>query len=174
MVEKNTFSHEKEFESSLMYFKDDELAARVWVSKVDEHKSFGNIYKKLSKDNHYCITNLIEYNDAEYSRTLSNMEQSTFGINQINKSKLMSFIPLGGLFTWICYAFKNDLIDYSPFKGLFIDIVYWLVILFVIISILSNITVATNNLLVGIKEVKKNLSRSRNKKRKTRIFQTRT
>jgi len=172
-MEKKKNSHEEEaFESSLQYFKEDELISRVWINKDAVKKSFGNILKKLPKDNHYCIINLIEYNESEYSTTLNNIEQKTFVKNRINKSKLMSFMSLGWSFAWICNVFKNNLIDYSPFMGLFINIVCWLLIILIIISILSYITAAINKLLVEIKVFRKNLSRNRNIK--IRIFQTRT
>jgi len=49
-VEKNTYSYEEAFESSLQYFKGDELAARVWINKYAVKDSFGNIYEKSPDD----------------------------------------------------------------------------------------------------------------------------
>jgi ribonucleoside-diphosphate reductase alpha chain len=73
-VEKNTFSYEEAFESSLQYFKGDELAARVWVNKYAVKDSFGNIYEKSPEDMHWRIANEVARIEAKYKNGLSSQE----------------------------------------------------------------------------------------------------
>jgi len=73
-VEKNTFSYEEAFETSLQYFKGDELAARVWVNKYAVKDSFGNIYEKSPEDMHWRIANEIARVEAKYKNGLSSQE----------------------------------------------------------------------------------------------------
>jgi len=73
-VEKNTYSYEEAFESSLQYFKGDELAARVWINKYAVKDSFGNIYEKSPDDMHWRIANEIARVEAKYPNALSSQE----------------------------------------------------------------------------------------------------
>ena len=43
---KTTYSQEEAFNSSLLYFKGDKLAARVWINKYALKDSQGNLYEK--------------------------------------------------------------------------------------------------------------------------------
>ena len=43
--EKKVYTQEEAYSSSLNYFKGDELAARVWVSKYALKDSYGNIFE---------------------------------------------------------------------------------------------------------------------------------
>ena len=43
------------YEESLKYFKGDDLAARVWVTKYALKDSDGNIYEKTPDDMHHRI-----------------------------------------------------------------------------------------------------------------------
>ena len=45
-----TYSFDEAYEASVNYFKGDELAAKVWVSKYALKDSFGNIYEKTPDD----------------------------------------------------------------------------------------------------------------------------
>ncbi len=74
IVEKDTFSYDEAFESSLQYFKGDELAARVWVNKYAVKDSFGNIYEKSPEDMHWRIANEIARIEAKYKNGLSSQE----------------------------------------------------------------------------------------------------
>ncbi|WP_321518253.1 adenosylcobalamin-dependent ribonucleoside-diphosphate reductase [uncultured Bacteroides sp.] len=73
-MEKDTFSYDEAFESSLQYFKGDELAARVWVNKYAVKDSFGNIYEKSPEDMHWRIANEIARIEAKYKNGLSSQE----------------------------------------------------------------------------------------------------
>ena len=73
-MEKNTYSYEEAFESSLQYFKGDELAARVWINKYAVKDSFGNIYEKSPDDMHWRIANEIARVEAKYPNALSSQE----------------------------------------------------------------------------------------------------
>ena len=46
IAKQETYTQEEAFQSSLKYFKGDELAARVWVNKYALKDSFGNIFEK--------------------------------------------------------------------------------------------------------------------------------
>ena len=43
--ERKVYTQEEAYSSSLNYFKGDELAARVWVSKYALKDSYGNIFE---------------------------------------------------------------------------------------------------------------------------------
>ena len=73
-MEKNTYSYDEAFESSLQYFKGDELAARVWVNKYAVKDSFGNIYEKSPEDMHWRIANEVARIEAKYPNALSSEE----------------------------------------------------------------------------------------------------
>ena len=55
MAELQIFSYEEAYDASLQYFKGDQLAARVWVTKYALKDSFGNIYEKTPDDMHRRI-----------------------------------------------------------------------------------------------------------------------
>lgn len=46
MIKQETYTQDEAFQSSLRYFKGDELAARVWVNKYALKDSYGNIFEK--------------------------------------------------------------------------------------------------------------------------------
>jgi len=46
---KITYSQDEAYQSSLDYFKGDDLAARVWVNKYALKDSYGNLYERLQK-----------------------------------------------------------------------------------------------------------------------------
>lgn len=73
-MEKQTYSYEESFKESLLYFKGDELAARVWVNKYAIKDSFGNIYEKSPEDMHWRIANEIARAEAKYANALSAKE----------------------------------------------------------------------------------------------------
>ena len=51
-AKRTTYSNEEAFQESLMYFKGDDLAARVWINKYALKDSEGNIYEKSPADMH--------------------------------------------------------------------------------------------------------------------------
>ena len=71
---KTTYTYEEAFEESLIYFKGDELAARVWVNKYALKDSFGNIYEKSPTDMHWRIANELARIEKKYPNPLSSQE----------------------------------------------------------------------------------------------------
>ena len=50
-----TYTYDEAYEAALEYFKGDQLAARVWVTKYALKDSFGNIYEKTPDEMHHRI-----------------------------------------------------------------------------------------------------------------------
>ncbi|MDP4203356.1 MAG: adenosylcobalamin-dependent ribonucleoside-diphosphate reductase [Bacteroidota bacterium] len=73
-MEKQTYSYDEAFQSSLEYFQGDELAARVWVTKYALKDSFGNLYEKNPDDMHHRIASEIARIEANYPNPLSHDE----------------------------------------------------------------------------------------------------
>ncbi len=73
-MEKQTYSYDEAFQSSLDYFQGDELAARVWVTKYALKDSFGNLYEKNPDDMHHRIASEIARIEATYPNPLSHDE----------------------------------------------------------------------------------------------------
>ena len=73
MSEKNSniYTYEEAFDASLEYFKGDQLAARVWVTKYALKDSFGNIYEKNPDDMHHRIANSLARIEANYPNGMS-------------------------------------------------------------------------------------------------------
>lgn len=71
MAEPQTFSYEEAFEASLQYFKGDQLAARVWVTKYALKDSFGNIYEKTPEDMHRRIAHSLAEVEKRYPTPLT-------------------------------------------------------------------------------------------------------
>jgi ribonucleoside-diphosphate reductase alpha chain len=49
---KKIYSQEEAIQASLVYFKGDDLAARVWVNKYALKDSFGNVFELTPDDMH--------------------------------------------------------------------------------------------------------------------------
>ncbi len=73
-IEKQTYSYEESYEESLRYFKDDELAAKVWVNKYALKDSFGKLYEKSPDDMHRRIASELERIENKYPNPLSKEE----------------------------------------------------------------------------------------------------
>ena len=69
-----TFTNEEAFNSSLVYFGGDELAARVWVNKYALKDSQGNIYEQNPNDMHRRLASEIARIEARYKNPLSEDE----------------------------------------------------------------------------------------------------
>lgn len=70
-MERQTYTYDEAFETSLQYFKGDELAARVWVNKYAVKDSFGNIFEKSPEDMHWRIANEVARIEAKYQNGLN-------------------------------------------------------------------------------------------------------
>jgi ribonucleoside-diphosphate reductase alpha chain len=73
-MEKKTYTFDEAFQASLEYFKGDELAAKVWVSKYALKDSEGTIYEKSPEDMHWRLANEIARIEKNYSNSLSEKE----------------------------------------------------------------------------------------------------
>lgn len=98
--ERETYSQEEAFQSSLNYFKGDELAARVWVTKYALKDSFGNIFEKNPDDMHRRLAKEIARIENRYPNPLS--EEAIFEVLQDFKY----IVPQGGPMTGIGNEFQ--------------------------------------------------------------------
>ncbi len=73
-MENATYTYDEAFQSSLEYFKGDELAARVWVNKYALKDSQGNIYEKNPDDMHHRLASEIARVESKYENPLSEKE----------------------------------------------------------------------------------------------------
>lgn len=73
-VNGKTYTQEEAFQSSLEYFKGDELAARVWVNKYALKDSYGNIYEQNPDDMHRRLAKEIARIEKTYPNPLSEDE----------------------------------------------------------------------------------------------------
>ncbi|MBD0779437.1 adenosylcobalamin-dependent ribonucleoside-diphosphate reductase [Maribacter sp. ANRC-HE7] len=71
---RKTFSQEEAYQSSLAYFKGDDLAAQVWVNKYALKDSEGNIYELNPDDMHRRIAKEISRIEKKYPNPLSEKE----------------------------------------------------------------------------------------------------
>jgi ribonucleoside-diphosphate reductase alpha chain len=73
-TQKQTYSQEEVYEASLKYFKNDDLAARVWLNKYALKDSEGNIYELTPDDMHKRIAKEIARIELKYPNPLSETE----------------------------------------------------------------------------------------------------
>ena len=73
-MNKNTYTYDEAFESSLDYFKGDDLAAKVWATKYALKDPFGNLYEKNPADMHRRIAKEIARIEKKYPNPLSEKE----------------------------------------------------------------------------------------------------
>ncbi|MFV0540545.1 MAG: adenosylcobalamin-dependent ribonucleoside-diphosphate reductase [Aestuariibaculum sp.] len=66
-----TYTQDEAFEASKIYFKGDDLAARVWINKYALKDSEGNLYEKTPDDMHRRIAKEIARVEAKYANPLS-------------------------------------------------------------------------------------------------------
>ncbi len=69
-----TYTYEEAYQSSLEYFKGDELAATVWVNKYALKDSFGKIYEKNPEQMHWRIANEIHRIEQKYPNPMPLLE----------------------------------------------------------------------------------------------------
>ncbi len=84
------YSFDEAFQSSLEYFKGDELAARVWVNKYALKDSFGNIFELNPNDMHRRLSKEIARIENKYPNPLD--EETIF--NLLKEFKYI--VPQGG------------------------------------------------------------------------------
>ena len=91
----NTVTYEDAVAASKEYFKGDDLAAQVWVSKYALKDSFGNIYEKSPEDMHNRIASELARIERNYPNALA--EQEIFDL----LDHFRYVIPQGGPMTGI-------------------------------------------------------------------------
>ena len=92
---KKSYTQEEVFASTLDYFKGDELAARVWISKYALKDSYGNIFELNPNDMHHRLASEIARVEKKYPHPLS--EEDIFGVLR----DFNYIIPQGGPMTGI-------------------------------------------------------------------------
>ncbi|WP_294140322.1 adenosylcobalamin-dependent ribonucleoside-diphosphate reductase [uncultured Sanguibacteroides sp.] len=98
--QKKVYTQEEAYSSSLEYFKGDELAARVWVSKYALKDSYGNIFELNPNDMHRRLASEIARIERRYSNPLS--EEEIFEVLRDFKY----IVPQGGPMTGIGNEFQ--------------------------------------------------------------------
>ena len=93
--EKKVYTQEEAYSSSLNYFKGDELAARVWVSKYALKDSYGNIFELNPDDMHHRLASEIARIERNYMNPMS--EEQIFEVLRDFKY----IVPQGGPMTGI-------------------------------------------------------------------------
>jgi ribonucleoside-diphosphate reductase alpha chain len=69
-----TYTYEEAYQSTLEYFKGDELAATVWVNKYALKDSFGKIYEKNPDQMHWRIAHEIHRIEQKYPNPMPLLE----------------------------------------------------------------------------------------------------
>ena len=95
-----TYTQDEAFQSSLEYFKGDELAARVWVNKYALKDSYGNIFEQNPDDMHHRLAKEIARIENRYSNPMA--EEEIFEVLRDFKY----IVPQGGHMTGIGNDFQ--------------------------------------------------------------------
>ncbi len=95
-----TYTQDEAFQSSLVYFKGDELAARVWVNKYALKDSYGNIFEQNPDDMHHRLAKEIARIENRYSNPMA--EEEIFEVLRDFKY----IVPQGGPMTGIGNDFQ--------------------------------------------------------------------
>lgn len=95
MKQLQTFTYEEAFEASLEYFKGDQLAARVWVTKYALKDSFGNIYERTPDDMHWRIAKSIAEVENSYPSPMA--EQEIFDLMKDFRYIVPQGSPMAGI-----------------------------------------------------------------------------
>ncbi len=90
-----TFTSDDAFNASLEYFKNDDLAARVWLNKYALKDSEGNIYEQTPNDMHRRIAKEISRIETKYSNPLS--EDEIFDLIKNFKYIVPQGSPMAGI-----------------------------------------------------------------------------
>ncbi|WP_298497109.1 adenosylcobalamin-dependent ribonucleoside-diphosphate reductase [uncultured Algibacter sp.] len=90
-----TYSSEQAFNASLKYFKNDDLAARVWLNKYALKDSEGNIYELTPNDMHKRIAKEIARIETKYANPLT--EDEIFNLIKDFKYIVPQGSPMAGI-----------------------------------------------------------------------------
>lgn len=94
-IPRKTFSQEEAFESTLKYFENDDLAARVWINKYALKDSQGKIYERTPNDMHRRIAKEIARIETRYPNPLS--EEEIFDLIKNFKYIVPQGSPMAGI-----------------------------------------------------------------------------
>ncbi len=90
-----TYTQDEAFEASLIYFKGDDLAARVWVNKYALKDSDGNIYERTPDDMHRRIAREIARIEVKYPNPMK--EEEVFDLIKNFKYIVPQGSPMAGI-----------------------------------------------------------------------------
>jgi len=90
-----TYTADEAYQASLVYFKGDDLAARVWVNKYALKDSYGNIFEKDPNDMHRRIAGEITRIEQRYPNPLS--EDEVFDLIKDFKYIIPQGSPMTGI-----------------------------------------------------------------------------
>ena len=90
-----SYTQDEAFEASLIYFKGDDLAARVWVNKYALKDSAGNIYERTPDDMHRRIASEIARIEAKYPNPMD--EEEIFDLIKNFKYIVPQGSPMAGI-----------------------------------------------------------------------------
>ena len=100
-----TYSYEEALAASVIYFKGDEMAAKVWVSKYAIKDSAGNIYELTPDDMHRRLAKEVHRIERKYPNPMT--EDELFDL--IKGFKYI--VPQGGPMTGIGNSFQPFLLN---------------------------------------------------------------
>ncbi|WP_338356662.1 adenosylcobalamin-dependent ribonucleoside-diphosphate reductase [Yeosuana marina] len=95
LKQSRTYTQEEAFEASVVYFKGDDLAARVWINKYALKDSQGNLYELTPNDMHRRIAKEIARIEARYPNSLS--EEAVFDLIKDFKYIVPQGSPMAGI-----------------------------------------------------------------------------
>ncbi|MFH4964239.1 adenosylcobalamin-dependent ribonucleoside-diphosphate reductase [Gaetbulibacter sp. M235] len=90
-----TYSQEEAFNAALKYFKNDDLAARVWLNKYALKDSEGNIYESTPNDMHRRIAKELARVELNYANPLT--EDAIFDLIKDFKYIVPQGSPMAGI-----------------------------------------------------------------------------
>ena len=93
--EKKRYSYDEAVKESTLFFKGDELAAKVWVNKYALKDSSGNIYEKSPDDMHHRLAKEIHRIEKSYPNTMS--EELIYSILKDFKYIIPQGGPMSGI-----------------------------------------------------------------------------
>ncbi|MBT8307879.1 MAG: adenosylcobalamin-dependent ribonucleoside-diphosphate reductase [Maribacter sp.] len=94
-AQRKMYSQKEAYQSSLAYFKGDDLAAQVWINKYALKDSEGNIYELNPDDMHHRIAKEISRIERKYPNPLS--EKEVYGLIKNFKYIVPQGSPMAGI-----------------------------------------------------------------------------
>lgn len=95
LKQSRTYTQDEAFEASVIYFKGDDLAARVWINKYALKDSHSNLYEATPNEMHRRIAKEIGRIEARYPNSLS--EEEVFNLIKDFKYIVPQGSPMAGI-----------------------------------------------------------------------------